>query len=78
MRSFKRRIKGKAILIQDQDPYVRKTAALCVSKIYDINKNLVEDQFCFIDTLQRLVEDEGNSMVIANCIAALMEISISK
>ena len=66
------------MLNKDQDPYVRKTAALCVSKIYDINKNLVEDQFCFIETLQKLIEDEGNSMVIANCIAALVEISVSK
>jgi len=25
-----------------------------------------------------LIEDEGNSMVIANCIASLLEISVSK
>jgi AP-1 complex subunit beta-1 len=57
---------------------VRKTAVLCVSKIYDVNKALVEEQFCFIDTLQKMIEDEGNSMVISNCIASLIEISTSK
>lgn len=30
--------------IQDTDPYVRKTAAVCVAKLYDINPDLVEGQ----------------------------------
>ena len=29
---------------QDADPYVRKTATMCVAKLYDINPELVEDQ----------------------------------
>ena len=29
---------------QDSDPYVRKTATMCVAKLYDINPELVEDQ----------------------------------
>jgi vesicle coat complex subunit len=57
---------------------VRKTAALCVAKIYDINAQLVEEQFCFVDLLQKLIQEEGNAMVIANCLAALMEISTTK
>ena len=31
----------------DTDPYVRKTATMCVAKLYDINPELVEDQVIF-------------------------------
>jgi AP-1 complex subunit beta-1 len=64
--------------LMDKDPYVRKTGALCVAKIYDINSQLVEEQFCFVDLLLRMIEEEGNAMVIANCLAALVEISTTK
>lgn len=30
--------------LKDSDPYVKKTAAVCVAKLYDIEANLVEDQ----------------------------------
>ena len=30
--------------LKDADPYVRKTAAVCVAKLYDIEPTLVEDQ----------------------------------
>ena len=36
---------------QDDDPYVRKTAAVCVAKLYDIAPELVEDRG-FLDTLR--------------------------
>ena len=36
---------------QDDDPYVRKTAAVCVAKLFDINPELVEDRG-FLDTLK--------------------------
>ncbi len=36
---------------QDEDPYVRKTAAVCVAKLYDINAELVEDRG-FLDMLK--------------------------
>lgn len=39
------------LLLQDEDPYVRKTAAMCVAKLHDINSELVEDQG-FLDTLK--------------------------
>jgi len=29
--------------LADRDPYVRKTAALCVAKMFDINRELVEE-----------------------------------
>ncbi len=37
--------------VQDDDPYVRKTAAVCVAKLHDINAELVEDRG-FLDTLK--------------------------
>ena len=64
--------------LNDKDPYVRKTGALCVAKIYDINAQLVEEQFGFIDKIQNMLEEESNAMVIANCISALIEISTTK
>jgi len=62
---------GKALA--DVDPYVRKTAAVCVAKLYDINPELVEEQG-FLDTLRSLVSD-ANPMVVANAVAALSEIA---
>ncbi|KAG2522584.1 hypothetical protein BBO99_00004192 [Phytophthora kernoviae] len=59
--------------LQDEDPYVRKTAAICVSKLYDINPDMVEEQG-FLDMLRDLISD-SNPTVVANAIAALSEIS---
>ncbi|VDP33403.1 unnamed protein product [Soboliphyme baturini] len=59
--------------LKDEDPYVRKTAAVCVVKLYDINPQLVEDQG-FLDQLQALMSD-SNPMVVANAVAALTEIN---
>jgi HEAT repeat protein len=47
--------------LKDEDPYVRKTAAVCVAKLYDINAQLVEDQG-FLDQLKDLLSD-SNPMV---------------
>ena len=47
--------------LKDEDPYVRKTAAVCVAKLYDINAQLVEDQG-FLDMLRDLLSD-SNPMV---------------
>ena len=58
--------------MQDADPYVRKTAAVCVAKLYDINPELVHDQG-FLDMLRDLLSD-SNPMVVANAVAALSEI----
>lgn len=59
--------------LKDEDPYVRKTAAVCVAKLFDINETLVEDQG-FLDALKDLLSD-SNPMVVANAVAALSEIS---
>ncbi|KAF8377777.1 hypothetical protein HHK36_031162 [Tetracentron sinense] len=58
--------------LKDDDPYVRKTASICVAKLYDINSELVEDRG-FLETLKDLISD-NNPMVVANAVAALAEI----
>jgi AP-1 complex subunit beta-1 len=58
--------------LKDDDPYVRKTAAVCVAKLYDINAELVEDRG-FLEALKDLISD-NNPMVVANAVAALAEI----
>merc|ERR1719183_1667329 len=58
---------------RDPDPYVRKTSAICIPKVYDINPELVEEQG-FIDILKELLSDP-NPMVVANAVAGLAEIS---
>ena len=58
--------------MKDKDPYVRKTAALCVAKLYDMNAELVEGQG-FLDLLTQLLSD-SNPTVVANAVAALTEI----
>mmetsp|Transcript_10468 Transcript_10468/g.36822 ORF Transcript_10468/g.36822 Transcript_10468/m.36822 type:complete len:899 (-) Transcript_10468:312-3008(-) len=58
---------------QDPDPYVRKTSAICIPKVYDINPELIEDQG-FIDILKDMLSDP-NPMVVANAVAGLAEIS---
>jgi len=61
------------VAIRDEDPYVRKTAAVCVAKLYDIAPNLVEDAG-FLETLHDLISD-SNPSVVANGVAALSEIA---
>ena len=59
--------------LKDEDPYVRKTAAVCVAKLYDINGELVEDQG-FLEMVYDLLGD-SNPMVVSNAVAALAEIA---
>jgi AP-1 complex subunit beta-1 len=59
--------------LRDDDPYVRKTAAICCAKLYDINPEMVEDQG-FLDVLRDLICD-SNPTVVANAVAALSEIA---
>lgn len=58
--------------LKDDDPYVRKTAAICVAKLYDTSPAHVEERG-FLDMLRDLVAD-SNPTVVANAIAALNEI----
>ncbi|SPQ94595.1 AP complex subunit beta [Plasmodiophora brassicae] len=59
--------------LNDSDPYVRKTAAVCTAKLFDINQQLVEDRG-FIDKLREMISD-NNPTVVANAVASLSEIS---
>ncbi|TPX69947.1 hypothetical protein SpCBS45565_g02124 [Spizellomyces sp. 'palustris'] len=59
--------------LKDEDPYVRKTAALCVAKLYDLSPMIAIDNG-LITIVQDMLSDR-NPMVIANAVAALAEIS---
>lgn len=59
-------------LLKDQDPYVRKTAAFTVAKVYDHDRQLVE-RSDLIDRLNSMLRDE-NPTVVSSSLAALMDI----
>ena len=59
--------------LRDESPYVRKTAAICVAKLFDLNPSLCLENG-FLETLQELMGDP-NPMVVANAVTALSEIS---
>jgi AP-1 complex subunit beta-1 len=61
------------VALKDSDPYVRKTACICVAKLYNTSPELVKEND-FIETLTGLLTD-GNAIVVANSLAALAEIS---
>jgi len=57
---------------RDTDPYVRKTATICIAKLFDLSPQLVEEQG-FIEILRQMLTD-ANPMVVANAVASLCEI----
>lgn len=59
--------------LNDDDPYVKKTAALAVAKLFQTSPRLVKDH-SFTKVLQNMLND-GNAIVVANACAALLEIS---
>jgi vesicle coat complex subunit len=59
-------------LLKDPDPYVRKTAAFTVAKLYDHDRHLVEGSD-LIDRLNGMLRDD-NPTVVASALAALMDI----
>ncbi|CUS08085.1 unnamed protein product [Tuber aestivum] len=65
-------------LLRDSDPYVRKTAAFCVAKLYDHDRDLVEgsggaNEQGLIEGLNGLLKDD-NPTVVASALVALMDI----
>lgn len=58
--------------LQDDNPYVRKTAAVCVAKLFDLNAAMCVE-YGFLELLQKLIGD-ANPMVVANALNALYEI----
>ena len=61
--------------LKDDDPYVRKTAAVAVAKMWDINPTLTSSAG-FLAALNNCLSD-ANPMVVANSVAALCEIQDS-
>ena len=59
--------------LKDDDPYVRKTAAVGVSKLFALNPEVVEEHG-FIQDLRTLISDD-NAMVVSNAVASLAEMS---
>ncbi|KAF7317952.1 AP complex subunit beta [Mycena kentingensis (nom. inval.)] len=58
--------------LRDENPYVRKTAALAVAKLYDLKPELVIENG-FLEQLRDMIAD-SNPMVVANTVAALTDI----
>ncbi|KAI6028363.1 adaptin N terminal region-domain-containing protein [Pisolithus orientalis] len=56
----------------DRDPYVRKTAAICVAKLYVADPRKAE-KAGFVEMLRDMLLD-SNATVVANAVAALSEI----
>ena len=53
-----------------EDSYVRKTATICIAKLYEVAPDLIEEQG-FIKMLENLLND-GNAMVVSNSVCALL------
>ena len=58
--------------MNDVDAYVRKTAAMCVAKVYEINPQKIED-LGLLNRLKDMLFD-NNGMVVSNAVAAVTEI----
>jgi vesicle coat complex subunit len=65
-------VKPLRALLKDNDPYVRKTAAFCVAKLYDHDRILVESSQ-LIDRLNAMLRDD-NPTVVASALASLVDI----
>ncbi|KZV72900.1 Adaptor protein complex beta subunit [Peniophora sp. CONT] len=59
--------------LKDRDAYVRKTAAICVAKLYTADPRKAE-RGRFVEALRELLND-ANATVVANAVAALSEIA---
>lgn len=52
--------------LRDENPYVRKTAALCVAKLYDLKPELVIDNG-FLEQLQEMISDSNPMVSKSTC-----------
>ena len=59
--------------LDDVDPYVRKTAAVCVAKLYDMAPDRCEEEG-FILRLRKMIGD-SSPFVVSNAVFALQDIS---
>ncbi|PKI83689.1 beta-adaptin [Malassezia vespertilionis] len=58
--------------LADDNPYVRKTAVICVAKLFNLKPELAMEGG-FVDRLKEMITD-NNPMVVANAVAALNDI----
>ena len=61
--------------LRDENPYVRKTAAIAVAKLYDLSPDLAQENG-FVNALHDLVSD-SNPMVVANAVTSLLDMNDS-
>lgn len=59
-------------LLGDDDPYVRKTAAFCVAKLYEHDRKLVEKSDLILRLNEMLKDD--NPTVVSSALAALTDL----
>ncbi|KAJ1758314.1 beta-adaptin [Coemansia sp. RSA 1752] len=59
--------------LSDSNPYVRKTAVLCVAKVYDLNRGIA-DENGFVEAVRNALGDV-NMMVVSNAMSALAEMN---
>ncbi|KAJ2331772.1 beta-adaptin [Coemansia sp. RSA 2681] len=59
--------------LKDPSPYVRKTAVICVAKVYNLSPAVAEENG-FVEDVRRALSD-ANSMVISNAVTVLTEIN---
>ncbi|KAJ2778447.1 beta-adaptin [Coemansia interrupta] len=59
--------------LKDSNPYVRKTAVMCVAKVYDLNAEVAEENG-FIEGVRESLSD-SNTMVVSNAVSALVEMN---
>ncbi len=59
--------------LDDKDPYVRKTAAICVAKLFDMAPERCEEEGFFL-RLRRMIGD-SSPFVVSNSLVALKDIS---
>ena len=55
--------------LDDDNPYVRKTAVICVAKLFNLKPELALERG-FVDRVKAMIAD-NNPMVVANAVAAL-------
>ncbi|KAJ1841394.1 beta-adaptin, partial [Coemansia sp. RSA 486] len=59
--------------LKDPSPYVRKTAVMCVAKVFDLNASIAEENG-FVEGVRDALSD-SNSMVVSNAVSALVEMN---
>lgn len=59
--------------LKDESPYVRKTAAICVAKLWQLSPDLVEEHG-FLEEIRALLADP-NPSVLASAVSTLAEIA---